>query len=111
MDDEKIIPLEKAAELEHEPEVEVEKTAAQMLRAFEDEHLGKNVPRISGHIEKGHGAKFHGMDDKRKAHHGALVKLVEAEEKLAEAAAAHSKAKAMHAEAAEAVNRHADAAE
>src|SRR6266496_2513957 len=41
-------------------------TAKAKLRAFEDEHLGKDAVRIGGEIEKGHGSPYAGMRPDRR---------------------------------------------
>lgn len=102
----------KAAPRLPEPEVEplaepeTESSAADRLRAFEDEKLGEGTPRFNGQIEKGHGSFF--KDDKiftdaDRAHHAALERLVEAEKQLAEAHAALADAEDSYAAAERAV--------
>lgn len=79
-------------------------TAEQRLRAFEDKHLGANVPRIKDQIERGIGSRHAMLDAVRKAEHAALERLVNAEKELVEATAAMDRAKAEHAAASEAVD-------
>lgn len=106
--DDKIIPLELPGTVHaQEPTPEPEMTAAQMLRSFEDEHLGKDVPRVEGKVEHGHGSKLRKLEAHLRAHHDLLVKFAQAEEEMSTTAAAHSQAMIKHAEAAEAVKRHA----
>ena len=88
-----------SAVLEEHPDPE---TAAVRLRAFEDETLGVDAPRISGQIEKGHGSFFKTkLIEAQRIHHAKLEHLVTAEKALADshaalmaAEAAHEKAKA-----------------
>jgi len=74
------------------PEPELD-TAKAKLRAFEDEHLGKDVVRIGGEIEKGHGSPYAGMKPERRRHYEALERLVEAEQRLDAANVALTNAK------------------
>lgn len=68
--------------------------AHERLRAFEDEHLGKDAPRINGHIERGHGSLFEReLSPNQKAHYAKLELLVHTEKRMADAAAALEKAK------------------
>jgi hypothetical protein len=69
-------------------------TAAEKLRAFEDEHIGEDAVRIGGDIERGVGSKYQGMTDDQRAHHTALENLVAAEKQLADATAALATAQA-----------------
>jgi len=69
-------------------------TAKDKLRAFEDKHLGKDVPRIDGKVERGHGSPFKAMKPEQHVEYAALEKLVDAEQKLADATAALETAKA-----------------
>lgn len=89
--------------------------AGRRLRAFEDEHLGPDVSRINGSIERGHGSRFQRMHDDEKAEHAALERLMEAEKELQTATAELSIAQEKHAKAAEHLDRasehHAKAAE
>lgn len=59
--------------------------AAERLRTFEDDHLGKEAVRINGCIERGYGSPFAALSPEKKRQYGALEKLVEAEQKLADA--------------------------
>lgn len=70
--------------------------AADRVRAFEDEHLGKEAVRIGGRIERGYGSPFAAMSDEKKRQYAALEKLVAAEQKLADAHAALIQAEADH---------------
>lgn len=89
-----------------EPEPAARPTAKERLRAFEDEILGEKAVRISGHIERGSGSHFQTkMTDEQRAHHAALERLVEAEQKLADASAALATAEAAHRAAEEHVAR------
>lgn len=72
-------PIEPAAA---ETIIEEKTPAAERLRAFEDEHLGAEAPRIEGKVERGHGSPFSRMSDEDKAKYDALEKLVAAEAKL-----------------------------
>lgn len=81
-------------------------SAEERLRAFEDEHFGKDAVRIHGRIERGFGSKFKNMPELHK-HYAALEKLVETEKKVAETGAAHLTAIAEH----EAAEKEADACE
>lgn len=84
--------------------------AAERLRAFEDERLGKDIHRIDDKVERGHGSLYQTkLTDKDRAHHAALERLVAAEEKLATAKAAtaiaQAEAEAAYAAAEEAVEK------
>jgi hypothetical protein len=74
-------------------------TAASKLRAFEDEHLGKDATRINGELERGVGSRWAGLGSHKKAHHAALEKLVKAEQGVADASAALDAAESGHAAA------------
>lgn len=71
-------------------------SAAQRLRAFEDEHLGPNAVRIGGHVEKGHGSAFKALSPAHHGHYAALEKLVDAETKLGAATSAQAQAQAAY---------------
>lgn len=73
--------------------------AKEMLREFEDANLGKDAPRVEGHIERGHGSRHASLDDSKKAEHAALERLVKAEDEVVAATAALAKAQAEHAQA------------
>lgn len=88
-----------------EPQTSDPDPAATRLRAYEDEVLGEDVPRISGHIERGVGSKYQGMSDEQKRKHTALERLTQAEKNLAHAEAAVEKAKTEHESAAAAVDQ------
>lgn len=82
-----------AAEPMPEPVVESEQTGAMArLRAFEDANLGEDAVRIHDKIERGHGSPFAAMSPEKKAQYAALEKLVEAEQKLADATAVAAQA-------------------
>lgn len=89
-------PLQHLSEVEHGIEkgkaVEVDLTAAERLRAFEDRILGEDVVRLDGHVERGHGSKFQRMTAEQKAAHAALVHLVGAEDRMTKAIAEHAAA-------------------
>jgi hypothetical protein len=60
-------------------------SAAQRLRAFEDEHLGPDAVRINGHVERGSGSPFHALPPEKRAQYHAIEKTASTEQKLAEA--------------------------
>lgn len=96
---------------EHEPLID-ENPAADAkarLRAFEDEHLGLDTPRIGDKIERGIGAPIRHLSPELQAEHAALERLIDAEQKLA-AAAGHLAAADVHHEEAKAHVEHAAAA-
>lgn len=64
-------------------------TAAGRLRAFEDEKLGPDAVRINDKIERGHGSKFRELSKEDQAQYAALERLIEAEQKLADAETSH----------------------
>jgi len=100
---EKNIPPPAPPEPAPEPEAEAPDARAK-LRAFENEHLGEDVPRVNGQIEKGHGSLFHQkLDDDQKRTHSALEQLVHAEDELQKANANLAKAERDHDAAAAAV--------
>lgn len=70
--------------------------AADRLRAFEDEHVGKDAVRINGRIERGYGSRFKELSDEQRRQHAALEHLVDTERKLAEARTALIQAEADH---------------
>jgi hypothetical protein len=74
-------------------------SAAQRLRAFEDEVFGKKVSRINGEVERGIGSPYADMTQRQKAHYAALEKLVAAEKDMSDASAALAAAEAAHAAA------------
>jgi hypothetical protein len=89
------------SEIKPDPVEPAPDTAKTRLRNFEDDVLGEDAVRISGQIEKGHGSHFKTkMTHEQRVQHGALEKLVEAEQKVADTSAALAKAEAEH-EAAE----------
>ena len=68
----------------HDPD-----TAAARLRAFEDEHLGKDAVRLAGdRVERGSGSLYQRMTPEQRKAHAALEKTAETEQKLADARAA-----------------------
>lgn len=71
-------------------------TAKDKLRAFEDKIFGKDAPRINGELEHGVGSPWANMTPAQKRHHHALERMVEAEQKVAEASAALAHAEADH---------------
>lgn len=70
--------------------------AAARIRAFEDEHLGKDAVRINDRIERGSGSPFAALSPEHKRQYAALEKLVVAEQKLADAHAALIQADVEH---------------
>lgn len=96
---------------EHEFVEAAAPSAASRLRAFEDQVLGEDTTRISGAIERGVGSKYQRMSDAEKYRHGALERLVKAEEHLAATAATLEKAKAEHEAAVAAAEHDASASE
>jgi hypothetical protein len=71
-------------------------TARDKLRAFEDKHFGKDVPRINGEIERGVGSPYANMTPHQKAHYASLEQLVKAEKAAADASAALADAESKH---------------
>src|SRR6266567_2693487 len=71
-------------------------TAKDKLRAFEDTHFGKDVPRINGEIERGVGSPYANMTPHQKAHYASLEHLVKAEKAASDASAALAEAEAKH---------------
>lgn len=64
-------------------------SAAQRLRAFEDEHLGPDAVRLHGdRVERGSGSLFERLPADKQYAHVMIEKTVETERKLAEAHAA-----------------------
>lgn len=74
-------------------------SAAQRMRAFEDEHLGAEAPRIDGKIERGHGSLFSRLSPDQRARHAKIEHLAHAEDKVAQAAEKLSEAQVGHAQA------------
>jgi hypothetical protein len=70
--------------------------AAARIRAFEDEHLGKDCVRIGSQIERGYGSRFKELSDEKRRQHATLEKLIDAEQKLVDAHAALIQAEADH---------------
>jgi len=71
-------------------------TATAKLKAFEDTHLGEDIPRINGEIELGVGSRFANLKPHQKAHHAALEQMIKAEAAVADASAALAVAQARH---------------
>lgn len=71
-------------------------TARQKLRAFEDEHFGKDAVRVNGEIERGHGSPFADMDQHEHRQYAALELLIAAEQRLADSTTALAVAEAEH---------------
>lgn len=84
--------------------------AADLLRAFEDEHVGEKTVRIGDRIERGYGSPFAALSDEKKRQYAALEKLVASEQKLADAHAALIQAEADHESALAATEPKPDAA-
>jgi len=82
---------------------EPESTGVARLRAFEDEHFGKDAVRINGRVERGSGSRYQALPEPKRRHYQALEKLVEADEKLVAAHTALMTADAAHEAAMEAV--------
>lgn len=80
-------------------------SAVDRLRAFEDEHFGKDAVRINGRVERGSGSRYQALPEPKRRHYQALEKLVEADEKLVAAHAALMTADAAHEAAMEDVAR------
>lgn len=73
--------------------------ATARLRAFEDEHLGKDAVRIRGRIERGSGSPYQDptiMPPELRRQHAALEKLIETEQRLTDAHTALLQAEADH---------------
>lgn len=80
-------------------------TAAERLRFFEDETLGHDAVRINGRVERGSGSWFQTkLTPEQRAHHAALEKLIETEQRVAAAKAALAQAEVAHAQAAAATS-------
>jgi hypothetical protein len=78
------------------PAVKAPVTAADKLRAFEDDHFGKDAPRINGELERGVGSPYSRMTLHQKRHYESLEHLVKAEKKVADASFELETAKAKH---------------
>lgn len=74
-------------------------TAADRLRAFEDEHFGKEAVRINDRIERGYGSPYHNAAPEIRKQYEALEKLIVAEQKLADAKGVLAQAEADHRDA------------
>jgi len=70
--------------------------AADRLRAFEDEYLGKDCVRISGRVERGSGSPYQRLSHELRRQHAALEHLIESEQRLADAHSALLQAEADH---------------
>lgn len=70
---------------DHAPPEPEPMSAVDRLRAFEDEKVGKDAPRIAGTLERGIGSLWHRMSEDDKAMHAKIEKLIAAEAKLAAA--------------------------
>jgi len=86
------IQAEEAARLEAQEHEQAEQPepmgATERLRAFEDEHLGKDAVRLHGRVERGSGSRYQNpkiMTPELRRQHAALEHLVESEKHLAEA--------------------------
>jgi hypothetical protein len=77
-------------------------TAEGRLRAFEDEHFGKEAVRINGNIERGSGSPYQDAKPEIRKQHIALTALIAAEGKLNDAKGALAQAEADYADAAKA---------
>lgn len=88
-----------------EPQEPSADLGADQMRAFEDQHFGKDAVRINGQIERGHGSKFNDLHPAHRREHAALERLIAAEKKLGEAEGALSIAQSDHDEAKLAVER------
>lgn len=101
-------PLAKLAEAEAKIEQEASEpaAAADRLRAFEEKHLGADVVRIDGEIERGIGSKFSLMSDFDKSMHAALERLAAAEQRMLKATGELDEAKRELAAATDAVDAH-----
>lgn len=73
--------------------------AAQRIRAFEDEHLGPDVVRINGEVEKGHGSLFKTLSPDKHRVYAALQRLHVAEAGLTAAESNLAVAQSDHAAA------------
>lgn len=76
--------------------VAAEPTARDKVRAWEDENLGPDVPRVSGEIERGVGSKYALLIAEKPAkgaQYEALQKLVKAEDDMVKAQASMDHAK------------------
>jgi hypothetical protein len=74
-------------------------TTVDRLRAFEDQHLGKDVVRINGRIERGYGSPFQNPDKmppELRRQHAALERVIETEQRLTDARTALLQAEADH---------------
>lgn len=104
VDSDNVVPISAEAK---EPARAPEVPADDQLRAFEDKHFGKDVPRYEGRVERGHGSRYQRLDASARAEHAALERLVDAEEHVQKALRELSHAQARHAAAKAAVAGHA----
>lgn len=94
------------ADFRHAPDNPAPEPSSDRLRAWEDEHLGPDTPRIGNHIELGIGAPLRSLSPELQREHTALVHLIETEKKVDEAAGKLAAAEAHH----EVVKGHAEQA-
>jgi hypothetical protein len=90
--DEAMAAMESLAEQAHADDP----SADERLRAFEDKVLGKDVPRVDGKVERGHGSKYMRMTAEHKTAHAILERLCAAEHAVTAATRAMAQAKAEH---------------
>lgn len=86
-------------------------TAAVRMREFEDEVFGKDVTRISGQVERGHGSLYSRLTHEQQHHHTALEHLVKTEKRVADASVELAKAETEHASAEKAAEAASEAAD
>lgn len=68
----------KKSDATDQPATEETVSAADLLRAFEDEKLGPDAPRWDGKVERGHGSLWARMSDEDKARHAELEAAADA---------------------------------
>jgi hypothetical protein len=66
----------------------VDVSAAAQLRQAEDEWLGKDVERVNGQIERGHGSLYQKLTPQQKAYLAALEEQIKVEDLCATARSA-----------------------
>lgn len=71
-------------------------SAAQRLRAFEDEHLGPDAVRINDRVERGSGSPFQALTPEKRKHYHAIEKTIDTEGRLADARAKLAQAESEH---------------
>jgi hypothetical protein len=81
------------------PEPAATATAADRLKAFEDEHFGSEAVRINGRIERGSGSPYQAAPEEIRRQHQAIEKLIDAEQKLNDAKGKLAQAEADYADA------------